>query len=1500
MDELFRMPAAVEWDNVKKLDPLTLHESYKDELDSVINLLTSTEEWEVERRTQEDVIHILRVFQALLKMKHQEAALAEELVEAQEKNENAILAKVSRLEEELTYAGTGPDNSFLRNEIRQLKGQLVRKEEMINQLKKEINREKKTTEKLFSRAEAAEEDLKTLKKENTQLQQDIDFYQEELALKESDASKNENAETQRKLISTTRQLTQYMDNLLQAEDEIARLKEDTLRMEKCMMDSTKEMEKMTNEYNQIKMAVHQCDTETDKLRKERDRAQLQIKELTQKINDMMEEDGPIMAAVDAQVDQWKKVLSEKNEEILVYQHMICDVQQKLRMARLDTERNNILSLQQAVEERDGRIEILREQVEQYTIEMKKQTLFMEALKVPKMESATLVHQRKMKELQYKWNAAEVRAAEAEEASKLAQAHAEEKDREIIEVSKRLTEYERGIHGLEEAVSEIRECKIQIRRRDLNLEAVTKEINQAYITMEQLAEENEDFRERLGYEPSQVVDLSRFRRARGLKQRQYKAENQILTKEIERLEEERLEMKKQVRQLAKQTVLPPSILEEDNITNAKKLQPTLTQNSNVPENEEPQLLKPCMPTSDPSDGDKRIPVEISQGELGEDVMIQKREAELHNYQLRSKRLSPTVLVEDNVTHVVKKPPNFTRSSNAHENKAAQVKLLKTHRMPTGDTAEGDKRISVETSQGEFVEDAVMMPKREAELQPKRLSQSVLQKDNVTHVKQPPTLIQNINAHENKEALLKLLKTHHMTFHDTAEEDRSISVVTCQGECGEEAMMMRRKEEGLHRYQLQLKLELLSKEKEALEAAVKDVLEALKAKDTTNIPSLQKLANQDLKVFVTDTLASLQADYTKAIQEKMNIEKESKRTIHTYDQRFQEMKQTCNYLEEKLKEKSSFEADSQAALMLAYKSIKDLQCRLNNKEEVIKKYQNQLIKAGKNQEDLIKSHAEEMKMLYEKLDSNNNLALERLRRKSFPQEAIKNPSITTPLSKHLDHVAELEQMVAEQDVSLASANRKLKMATTELERQKAAMEIQIKKHADEISKLRRAHTVEMEDANFESNDQRSQIVKLKKEIDSLQNELESQKEANVVSASNTLKNVVERQKDKLLYKEKQIKALSKVLLGMRAQVTSAAEQVLTSQTEEKLSIQKLVDKQTKDLKDQVQDLNDQLETVNVASRKNETRLKVQFDNLNKKLQRSLNIQKALRVQLEEKEQAFQELEKQIKSRSDTAQSKEKVEQWEEAKKWQSRLEKVKSVLKDKEQQNYFLSLQLKTIKDLYAKLERERNTVQKKTKAKGFTADPVVEAAQLMTTKQEQSMNVKVCEDKNQSQEETPQTLQTQISTKALEASLRLLQVPKKEAEMPLQSDIEKENLKLGPENVHLHLQLTPANLDLPRFKMDTLNIPESLGAETSLNNVSTINKDNVECEGKPEEIGELHEKMPQSDKDDKVPKNPVQATEAEKGHDPAYWSAFFLKERRTKKSCAKEKSNPNDKDFNFYK
>lgn len=57
---------------------------------------------------------------------------------------------------------------------------------------------------------------------------------------------------------------------------------------------------------------------------------------------------------------------------------------------------------------------------------------------------------------------------------------------------------------------------------------------------------------------------------------------------------------------------------------------------------------------------------------------------------------------------------------------------------------------------------------------------------------------------------------------------------------------------------------------------------------------------------------------------------------------------------------------------------------------------------------------------------------------------------PTNKHLERLAELEQMVAEQDVSLSSTAGRLNVTAAELERQRTTMEAQAKKHADEMSK------------------------------------------------------------------------------------------------------------------------------------------------------------------------------------------------------------------------------------------------------------------------------------------------------------------------------------------------------------------------------------------------------------------------------------------------------------------
>ena len=71
-------------------------------------------------------------------------------------------------------------------------------------------------------------------------------------------------------------------------------------------------------------------------------------------------------------------------------------------------------------------------------------------------------------------------------------------------------------------------------------------------------------------------------------------------------------------------------------------------------------------------------------------------------------------------------------------------------------------------------------------------------------------------------------------------------------------------------------------------------------------------------------------------------------------------------------------------------------------------------------------------------------------SFVQELMKKPTLKVPTSRHLERLAELEQTVAEQDISLSSVTEKLKLTTAELERQRTNVETQANKHADEMAK------------------------------------------------------------------------------------------------------------------------------------------------------------------------------------------------------------------------------------------------------------------------------------------------------------------------------------------------------------------------------------------------------------------------------------------------------------------
>uniref|UniRef100_G3MYU4 Centrosomal protein 290 n=1 Tax=Bos taurus TaxID=9913 RepID=G3MYU4_BOVIN len=581
------MPPNINWKEIRKVDPDELPR--QEELaDNLLISLSKVEVNELKSESQENMIHLFRITQSLMKMKAQEVELALEEVEKageeQAKFENQLKTKVMKLENELEMAqhsAGGRDTRFLRDEIRQLEKQLEQKDRELEDMEKELEKEKKVNEQLALRNEEAENENsklrrenKRLKKKNEQLRQDIIDYQKQIdSQKETLLSRRgEDSDYRSQLSKKNYELVQYLDEIQTLTEANEKIELQNQEMRKNLEESVQEMEKMTDEYNRMKAVVHQTDSMMDQLKKENDHYRLQVQELTDLLKAKNEEDDPIMAAVNAKVEEWKLILSSKDDEIIEYQQMLHSLRDKLKNAQLDADKSNVMALQQGIQERDSQIKMLTEQVEQYTKEMEKNTFIIEDLKNELQRNkgaSTLTQRTHYMKIQSKVQILEERTKEAERTAELAEADAREKDKELVETLKRLKDYESGVYGLEDAVIEIKNCKNQIKIRDREIEVLTKEINKLELKINDFLDENEALRERMGLEPTTMIDLTEFRNTKSLKQQQYRAENQILLKEIESLEEERLDLKKKIRQMAqekgKRTVTSGLIAEDLNLT-----------------------------------------------------------------------------------------------------------------------------------------------------------------------------------------------------------------------------------------------------------------------------------------------------------------------------------------------------------------------------------------------------------------------------------------------------------------------------------------------------------------------------------------------------------------------------------------------------------------------------------------------------------------------------------------------------------------------------------------------------------------------------------------------------------------------------------------------------------------------------------------------------------------------------------------------------------------------
>ncbi|NWX37869.1 CE290 protein, partial [Notiomystis cincta] len=581
------MAPILDWKKLMKVDPDTLPRQ-EEVADRLLDIMFKVDGKDLKVEAPDKLIHLFKITQSLLKMKTQEVDLALEEVEKageeQAKCENNFKTKLMKLQSELEMAqksAGGRDTRFLRDEIRQLEKQLEQKERQLTDTEKELEKEKKVNEQLALRIEDAENENIRFRRENEQLRQDVDDYQRQIDSQKEAISlrRGEVSDYTSQLSKRSSELVQYLDEIQNLTEANEKLDIQNQEMRKNLEESVQEMEKMTDEYSKMKVIVQQSDIIMDELRKERDRYKFQVQDLSDQLKAKNEEDDPLMATVNAKVEEWKvflstfkiifryyfkcsdgilssfqKILASKDDELLEYKQMLFNLEEKMKMVQLDVDRNSILSLQQGVQERDAQIRLLTEQVEQYTKEMEKNAYIIEKLKDDLQKDkglSSLAQQNQIEDMQEKLKMLEERTMEAEKSADLAEAHAREKDKELVDTLKRMRDYELGIYGLEEAVAEIKDLRKQVKVREHEIESLIKEINKLELKINDFLDENEELRERLGLEPKTMIDLNEFRNSKALKQQQYRAENQILLQEIERLEEERIELKKHIRKLAQE-------------------------------------------------------------------------------------------------------------------------------------------------------------------------------------------------------------------------------------------------------------------------------------------------------------------------------------------------------------------------------------------------------------------------------------------------------------------------------------------------------------------------------------------------------------------------------------------------------------------------------------------------------------------------------------------------------------------------------------------------------------------------------------------------------------------------------------------------------------------------------------------------------------------------------------------------------------------------------------
>ncbi|GFR72659.1 centrosomal protein of 290 kDa [Elysia marginata] len=555
--------APLDWSAIEGVKADSLSEEKADELYDILKDGKVGDDYDVAK-----LKHLFDLTQAVMVNRNLmlEDAMAEAEAEAKKalKKEQELKKEVDKAEKQVEELkkygpaeGSGSQTTrYFREQMRELEENNDQLKQEVSDLNRDLNGEKRAAEKYSERISELEKELKDTREENDQMRQDISDYKMQMQTQRDSivSRRGEDAEFKEKLGKKNRELAETMEELQNMTDANDLLQKRCEDLQHNLEDAVQQMDRTSEDYLKLKSVLQQSDAVTDALREENEILKNQVQDLTEQVQSKGEADDAIMVAVHQKVDEWREIMQEKDQQISDLQEHIFKLKEQLIASNMDSDKASVSALSEVLKDKDKQIAELTDKVNQFTAEMERNSAVIDDLKHELHRTGSNQGDRmqtRMRELQDENKYLKEQTKRLGEDVKKADEDCRTKDKELSELLERMSQYEGGEYGLPEAVAEIKEGKNQVKIREREIEELTAYINKTELKINEILDENEELRYKLGMDPREPLDLTSFRKNKAIRQEELKAVNFTLQREIEALEEERIEDKKKIRKLAQQ-------------------------------------------------------------------------------------------------------------------------------------------------------------------------------------------------------------------------------------------------------------------------------------------------------------------------------------------------------------------------------------------------------------------------------------------------------------------------------------------------------------------------------------------------------------------------------------------------------------------------------------------------------------------------------------------------------------------------------------------------------------------------------------------------------------------------------------------------------------------------------------------------------------------------------------------------------------------------------------